>query len=211
MTQVKPNPTQDTWSITQAVRLLGCPNCRQSSRSQVLKQSTSVYLKLYEIWYHPWILSMSSRTMDLRSTVRYQEYTAKLSRIGKTSKVTSTYQTHQYQVPSLSWACLIGIDHGISYWYKAIIRFPTFSQSHLRRIYFWSFARSYFTFRTSHRPLLNEGVWQYICFGLSRFKRVLWEDAATVTSMTHLAGVHQLWLSGTIVAHALIFLALLEI
>jgi hypothetical protein len=54
-------------------------------------------------------------------------------------------------------------------------------------------------------------LWQYICLGLGRFKGVLWEDAATVTSTTRRAGVRQLWLSGTIVARALIFLALLEI
>jgi hypothetical protein len=77
-------------------------------------------------------------------------------------------------------------------------RLPTFSQSHLRRIYFWSFARSYFTFRTSHWHLMKEGVWQYTCLGLRRFKWVLWEDATTVTSTTHLAGVRQLWLSGTL-------------
>jgi hypothetical protein len=56
-----------------------------------------------------------------------------------------------------------------------------------------------------------DNIYIYICLGLGRFKRVLWEDTTTVTSTTRLAGVRQLWLSGTIVAHALIFLAHLEI
>jgi hypothetical protein len=55
----------------------------------------SVYLKLYKIQYHSWILSMSSRTMDLRPTVRYQEYTAKLLKI---TQVHSNWQDFQSYV-----------------------------------------------------------------------------------------------------------------